>query len=157
MASISAQSNSLTFASNTCVDHRNAACLVRLGFKMLAWNKHSSLFRIRSYCKIGKIVYPCQVFWSSLIFWAGNPYWRGGLSTVDLLVLTSSEKLLFILNLYFFLFYETSYLNKEVNRTEPCPSVRVPWCWGWNFFSMPLILQTNKQLCVSMICLFSLV
>ncbi len=26
-----------------------------------------------------------------------------------------------------FIFYKTSYLNEEVNRTEPSPSVRFPW------------------------------
>jgi hypothetical protein len=49
------------------------------------------------------------------------------ISTVDLLVLTSLDHLLFIVKLYFFLFYKTTYLNEEVNRTEPSPSVRVPW------------------------------
>ncbi len=32
---------------------------------------------------------------------AGKPYWRGRISTVDLLVLTSLDQLLFILKLYF--------------------------------------------------------
>ena len=45
----------------------------------------------------------------------------GGLSTVDLLV-TSLDQLLFILKLLFAL-YKTTYLNKEVNCTEPSPSV----------------------------------
>ncbi len=42
------------------------------------------------------------------------------------LVQTSSDKLLFILKLYFFIFTK-QYLNEEVNCTEPSPSVKVPW------------------------------
>jgi len=63
--------------------------------------------------------------WENLNAWPGNPYGRGRLSTVDLLVLTSLDKLLFILK-YYFPFYKTSYLNEEVNCTEPSPSVSVP-------------------------------
>ncbi len=46
---------------------------------------------------------------------------------VDLLVLTSSDQLILSqkLTLYFFLLNKL--LKKEVNRTEPFPSVRVPW------------------------------
>jgi hypothetical protein len=29
------------------------------------------------------------------------------------------------------LFYKTSYLNEEVNCTEPSPSVSVPWIGPW--------------------------
>ncbi len=47
----------------------------------------------------------------------------GRISTDDLLVLTSSDQLLFILKLYFS-FYKTNYLNEEVNRIERSPSVR---------------------------------
>jgi hypothetical protein len=44
---------------------------------------------------------------------------RNDQCTIDLLVLTSSEQLLFALEKYIFLFfYKTSYFNKEVNRTE---------------------------------------
>jgi hypothetical protein len=35
--------------------------------------------------------------------------------------------------IYFFIFYKTRYLNKEVNCTEPSPSVRVPWIKGQSF------------------------
>jgi hypothetical protein len=49
------------------------------------------------------------------------------ISTCDLLVLTSLDHLLFTLQLLFTLFQKTSYLNVEVNCTEPSPSVRVPW------------------------------
>jgi hypothetical protein len=53
---------------------------------------------------------------------AGNPHIRGRISTIDLLVLTSSDQLRLILCIY----YKTSNLNVEVNCTEPSPSVRVP-------------------------------
>jgi hypothetical protein len=58
----------------------------------------------------------------------GKPYWRGRLNTVDLLLLTSLDQLLLILIILFAFFIKTTYLNKEVNRTEPSPSVSVP-CW----------------------------
>jgi hypothetical protein len=45
---------------------------------------------------------------------------RGRLSTVDLLVLTSLDQF------FDLLFYKTSYLNEEVNCTEPSLSVSVP-------------------------------
>jgi hypothetical protein len=48
------------------------------------------------------------------------------LSTVDLLVPTSLDQLLFI-SQTLLLFYKTSYLNEEVNRTEPTTLARLPW------------------------------
>jgi hypothetical protein len=49
-----------------------------------------------------------------------------GLSTVDLPVLTSLDQLLLVLKTQY-TFYTTSYLNEEVNRTEPSPSLSLPW------------------------------
>ncbi len=43
----------------------------------------------------------------------------------DLLVPTSLDQLLVIMNALFF-FYKTSYLNEEVNRSEASHSVGVP-------------------------------
>ena len=57
---------------------------------------------------------------------AENPYRGGRLSAIDLLVLTSLEELLLILQTLF-TFYETSYLNEEVNYAEPFPTVSVPY------------------------------
>jgi hypothetical protein len=56
----------------------------------------------------------------------GNPYRRRRrVSTVDLPVLTSSEQL--VLRLKNHLCSEQGrYLNEEVKRTEPSPSLRVP-------------------------------
>jgi hypothetical protein len=42
------------------------------------------------------------------------------------LVLTSLDQLIFIMKIFFTFVCKTSYLNKEVNRTEPFPSVSVP-------------------------------
>ncbi len=60
----------------------------------------------------------------------GLPFYRealltGRLSTIDLLVLKSLDLLLLTIKNYL-LYYKTSYLNKEVNRTEPSPSVSTP-------------------------------
>jgi hypothetical protein len=55
----------------------------------------------------------------------GNPYKRERIRPVDPLVLICSDQLLFILQIYSFLFCKTS--NEEVNCTEPSSLVRVPW------------------------------
>ncbi len=57
--------------------------------------------------------------------YAGNPYWRTRLNTVDFLVLTSLDQLFFPIEILNCLF--TSYLNEEINCTEPSTSVSVPW------------------------------
>jgi len=58
---------------------------------------------------------------------SGNPYWRGMINTVDLLELTSWYQLLFTLTILFtFITKQTSYLNEEVDCTEPSPSVSIP-------------------------------
>ncbi len=49
---------------------------------------------------------------------------KGRLSTVNLLIVTNLDQHFLII--IFFLFYKISYLNEEVNCTEPSPSVRVP-------------------------------
>jgi hypothetical protein len=41
----------------------------------------------------------------------------------DLLELANSDQLLLMLNNVFLFIYKTSYLNEEVNCTEPSPSV----------------------------------
>jgi hypothetical protein len=45
---------------------------------------------------------------------------------IDLLVLTCLDQLLLIIQTLF-TFYNTSYLNEEVNCTEPFLLVSVPW------------------------------
>jgi hypothetical protein len=49
-------------------------------------------------------------------------------------ILTSSDQLLLIWT--FFSFLKTSYLNKEVNRTELSLSERVPWLIASEIFSL---------------------
>jgi hypothetical protein len=51
----------------------------------------------------------------------------GRLSTVDPLLLTSSDQLLFSLKIVF-TFFAKSYFNEEVNCTESSPSVSVLRC-----------------------------
>jgi hypothetical protein len=53
---------------------------------------------------------------------------KGKISIVDLLVLNSLGRLLLVL----FTFYETSYFNEEINRTEPYPLVSIPWFYHTN-------------------------
>jgi hypothetical protein len=52
---------------------------------------------------------------------------KGWINPVDLLVLTTTNQLLFKQKLYFSFFYETTYLDEEVNCIEPTPSIRNPW------------------------------
>ncbi len=62
------------------------------------------------------------------------------MSTVNLLVLIRLDNLLLRL---FFLFYKTSYLNEEVNRTLPSPTVRVPWKNALAYFTLQHLWQQN--------------
>ncbi len=57
----------------------------------------------------------------------GKPYGRGRLNTVDLLVLTCIDQLLYKLNNFLPFFTKRSHLNEEGNLSEPFPSVRIPW------------------------------
>jgi len=67
-----------------------------------------------------------NILWLIRYEMPGKSYWRARLSTVDLLVLTSINQLLFTMKILF-TFYKTSYLNKEANCSEPFPSVSIPW------------------------------
>ncbi len=56
---------------------------------------------------------------------ARKSYWRGRFSTVDLLLLIDIDLLLLHWSINC-LFYKTSYLNEEVNCTEPFPQLVFP-------------------------------
>ncbi len=92
-----------------------------------------------SYAKCrGAVFHPTLIFmcmfmsWgtteSSTQVWAepGKSYWGGRLSTVGLLVLTSWDQLIFTLKILFSFLYKTSYLNEEINCTEPSLLVSIP-------------------------------
>ncbi len=73
------------------------------------------------------------VYFNDLLTQASNPAMSAScmesllkekITTIDFLVLTSWDQLMFLL--IFFLFYKTSYFNKEVSCTGSSPSVRVP-------------------------------
>ncbi len=55
--------------------------------------------------------------------------WRGRLSVVDRLILTRLDQLLLVFE-YYLPFYQTSYLNEEVNCTKPSPQLVFP---EWSF------------------------
>ncbi len=65
----------------------------------------------------------------------------GRLSTVDLLVLTSLDQLIYILKIIF-TFYKRINLSKEVNRTYPYPSDSAPWSVSHN--SIDLAREKRK-------------
>ncbi len=48
-------------------------------------------------------------------------------STVDFLVLTCLDQLPFKVKILFTFFNKTNHLNEEVRRTEPSPSISIPW------------------------------
>ena len=54
---------------------------------------------------------------------AGKTYCGGRLSTVDLLVLTSLDQVIFIFKILFSFFTKTSYLNELVNCAESSPQL----------------------------------
>ncbi len=66
---------------------------------------------------------------------------KGRISTDDLLALTSLLQLLLILN-YIFSFRKTTYLNEEVNCTEPSHSVSVPCLYRIQIFNLNYISMT---------------
>jgi len=59
-----------------------------------------------------------------------EPLLKGKLSTVDLLALTGLDLMLLIFATLFTFFPKTSYLNQEVNCTEPSLSVSVLWLYA---------------------------
>jgi hypothetical protein len=68
---------------------------------------------------------------------------KGRINTNDFLFLICSDQLL--LYWYFIiLFYKTTYLDEEVNHTEPSLSVRVPWIYI-NISWMPCLLAEDKE------------
>ncbi len=72
---------------------------------------------------------------------AGNPYWKGRLSTIDLLVLTSLDQLFLYSQCYLHLLQN----NDEVNCTEPSPSVSVPCHKLKNNALGPVLLNVLRQ------------
>jgi len=61
---------------------------------------------------------------TSLMHFTKESLQKGKMSTVDLLVVTSSNRVLF--NTDCFTFLQNKLLNEEVKCTEPSPSVRFP-------------------------------
>ncbi len=70
------------------------------------------------------------------------------------LLLTSLDQLTFIFKILFFHFYKTSYLNEEVNSTEPSPSVSIP-CSTWysEAFTMKTLRIVMSRFCSKLVCL----
>jgi hypothetical protein len=64
---------------------------------------------------------------ASLVSKQGSLIEGEALSTVGLLVQTSFDQLITMLQILMTSFYKTSYHNEEFNCTEPSPSVRLPW------------------------------
>ncbi len=60
------------------------------------------------------------------LYHAGNPYWKGRISTVDLLVLTSSNQLLIILKKCLYFIQNNLSQYKEVNCTYSSPLENIP-------------------------------
>ncbi len=77
---------------------------------------------------------------------AAKPYLRGRPGTVGLPVQTTLVQLLFISKILFTFFHKTSYLNEEVDCTEPSLSVSVPWFLPLTIGEHVLDTSTGKEL-----------
>ncbi len=97
--------------------------------------KYSSLLRCGINCDC-KLFYSTDYGFLKVNVWAWNPYWTG-----RLLELTSLDQLLLKIQALF-TFYKTSYLNEEVNGTEPFPSFSVPW-FEWRRHSLTMDFDSN--------------
>jgi hypothetical protein len=93
---------------------------------------HSKIVGRKIFCSLGlpgKGDKVSEIVWTSHItniVRPGNPYWGETITTVDLLARMISDHTESYWN-YNFLFYETTYLNEEVNRIRSSPYIRVPW------------------------------
>ena len=76
------------------------------------YNRIKMFVRVKRIIVLRQIVnYDAKSIKTSVISWPRESYRRGRFSTNELLVLTSSDQLLFTLKNILFLFYKTSYLN----------------------------------------------
>jgi len=64
-------------------------------------------------------------------------------STVDLLVLTSSDQLLFVVLIHF----TKEQSNKEVNCIEPTSDIRAIIIWNKLIINAPCIIKFHKAIC----------
>ncbi len=81
--------------------------------------RQGSTYRLSAY----SLIWLCSQSKPSKQKWndkQGNPCWRVIISTVEHLVLTSSDQLFSYRNYTFLFFFKTTYLN-EVNNTESSP------------------------------------
>ncbi len=90
--------------------------------------------------------------------WPGKSYWRGGLSTVDLLVLTSLDSLLCFLKILLTFLYKKSFLVEEINCTEPSSQLVFPanriisnlWCVAKASMAGVTLYQYQRWFCNKM-------
>ncbi len=89
---------------------------------------------------------------------AGNPYWRGSLSTVNLLFKITC----FLRRKNIFFVFRAARLKYFVKGggpyTDPSPSIRVPWPKLHNiFFLYHYTIRTNKLECLPLALFFKIV
>ncbi len=80
-----------------------------------------------------------------------KPYWKGRPSTVDLRVLTSLDQLILILKILFS-FIKTSFLNEEVNCTEPSLQLVFPVQTHGPFYSLRRRLRRKSFIALAPGC-----
>ncbi len=83
----------------------------------------------------------CTQSWQIIIVKPGKPYWRRMLSTVALLLFGCLDKLSIILKIIIYLCYKTSYIDEEVNCTEPSRSISVPCSNTFHFFNFKILYR----------------
>jgi len=77
---------------------------------------------------------------------AGKYYWSGRLSTVDLLIQTSLDQLLFILKILFTFFTKQSTLMRRSTVLSLPPQVKFPGKWRhWHYFNYIFCINYDQS------------
>jgi len=119
----------------SCFDSDSYVCWGRFSIKIIRMPFYLEVYQLP------KIAIGDQVLWAapkkaSKYIWTGNPYWRGRISTVDLLVPTSLDQLILSL--------KTSFTAcKTSDRTSPSSSVSLPWYENVIFFCFRILFKTT--------------
>jgi hypothetical protein len=114
-----------------CIKVKKICSILKWSIYKLVSSRRSTALS-HSFCKTSLVCDSAYISahnsacYSAMAVQAVKSCWRERLCLVDLHVQTSS---LLQLSLLTIIFLQTSYLNEEVNCTEPYPSVRLPLIW----------------------------
>ncbi len=106
-------------------DSRSWVSLCQLSFCWASW-RHLGTLELRLIVRNFVIVLQASFLMDKLMLQPGKSYWRGRLSTVDLLELTSLHQLLFILKIVFTLFTKQGTLMRRSTVLSLLPQLVFP-------------------------------